>query len=174
MRMIESLLDPQALSRLPYVLRPPRSGDMGWVVHRHGALYAQEYGFDESFEALVAEIVADFMKTYDARRERCWIAERQGEVVGSVFLVRKTEDEAKLRLLYVEPSARGSGIGSRLVEECILSARQMGYKRLILWTNDILVAARRIYQAAGFVLVEEEPHHSFGRDLVGQNWQLEL
>ena len=158
----------------PYVLRPPQPGDIGWVVHRHGVLYAQEYGYDERFEALVAEIAARFVQHFDPKLERCWIAERDGEIVGSVLLVKDGDEIAKLRLLYVEPKARGLAIGRRLVDECIGFARRTGYRKITLWTNDVLVSARRIYQAAGFHLVREEPHHSFGRDLVGQYWELPL
>jgi GNAT superfamily N-acetyltransferase len=157
-----------------YVLRPHQAGDMGWIIHRHGVLYAEEYGLDERFEAMVARIAATFIENFDARRERCWIAERDGEVIGSVLLVKDSEKIAKLRLLYVEPQARALGIGSRLVTECIGFARRAGYHKITLWTNDVLVSARRIYQAAGFRLVQEEPHHSFGQDLVGQYWELAL
>jgi len=156
------------------LLRPHRPGDMGWVTHRHGVLYAQEYGWDESFEALVAEITAKFIQNFDPKRERCWIAEKDDEIVGSVFLVKYAEDVAKLRLLYVEPSARGLGIGARLVEECIRFARQTGYKTLTLWTQSNLDAARHIYKESGFRLVKEEPTHSFGHDLVSETWELEL
>ncbi|MDR7032710.1 bifunctional helix-turn-helix transcriptional regulator/GNAT family N-acetyltransferase [Mesorhizobium sp. BE184] len=176
MRTVERLLNPAEPGEPgePYVLRPLQVGDIGWITRRQGMLYAQEYGWDETYEALVAEILVQFVKSYDPEHERCWIAEREGEVVGSVFVVRKSETVAKLRLLYVEPSARGLGIGKRLVEECIAFARSKGYETLTLWTNDILVSARRIYQAAGFVLVDEEKHNSFGKDLVGQTWDLVL
>ncbi|MBW3670372.1 MAG: helix-turn-helix domain-containing GNAT family N-acetyltransferase [Acidobacteria bacterium] len=176
METIELLLGAQPQQKVPYILRPPHSGDMGWVVHRHGVLYNQEYGWDESFEAAAAEIVARFVRNFDSKRERCWIAERDGENVGSVFLVRHPEREgvARLRLLLVEPSARGLGIGVRLVRECSTFARQAGYRTITLWTNSVLHAARQIYEREGYRLVHENPHHSFGHDLVAQDWELEL
>ena len=157
-----------------WTLRGLQVGDIGWVAHRQGILYAQEYGWDGTFEALVAEIAAQFVKNFDPASENAWIAEIEGQIVGSVFLVKVSDQVAKLRLLYVEPRARGLGLGQGLTDACIAFARAKGYQTLTLWTNDILVAARHIYQAAGFVLVAEENHHSFGHDLVGQNWDLAL
>jgi DNA-binding MarR family transcriptional regulator/GNAT superfamily N-acetyltransferase len=174
MNTIEALLGDTEPTAAPFILRPPRPGDMGWITHRQGVLYHQEYGWDEQFEATVARIVADFVEHQDPARERCWIAEREGQVVGSIFCVRKSRKVAKLRLLYVEPAARGFGIGRRLVDECIAFARSAGYDTLTLWTNDVLHAARKIYRAAGFVLVAEEAHHSWGHDLTSQTWDLDL
>ena len=174
MRDVERLLGAAPEPKVPYLLRPHRPGDMGWVVHRHAALYAQEYGWDERFEALVAKIVAKFIDGFDPKRERCWIAERDGAIVGSAFLVKKSPTIAQLRMLYVEPDARGLGIGKRLVDECERFARDKGYKKIVLWTNSILHAARHIYEAAGYRLVAEEPHDSFGHRLVGQTWELKL
>ncbi|HEX8889557.1 MAG TPA: GNAT family N-acetyltransferase [Pyrinomonadaceae bacterium] len=160
--------------KLSYILRPPQPGDMGWVVQSNGSLYAQEYGWDETYEALVAQIVADFVKNYDPKRERCWIAEKDGEPVGSVFLVKKSEAVAKLRLLIVDPKARGLGIGKRLVDECTRFARAVGYQKITLWTNSILLAARNIYIEAGYELVKSETQHLFGKDSVGETWELKL
>ena len=174
-RDIESVLAPKQAPAAQYVLRQHRPGDMGWVVQRHGALYWQEYHYDECFEALVAEIVAEFIQNMDPKRERCWIAEKDGINVGSVFLVRKSGSIAKLRLLLVEPSARGLGIGKHLVEESVRFAREAGYKKIMLWTQNELTAARKIYQAAGFELVAEEKHDSWSRkNLVAETWELKL
>jgi DNA-binding MarR family transcriptional regulator/GNAT superfamily N-acetyltransferase len=173
MATIEGLLGETAAAPSA-MLREPRPGDMGWVVQRHGALYASEYGFDASFESLVAEIAAKFLSSFDASRERCWIAEIDGAPVGSVFLMRHSDDVAKLRLLLVDPAGRGQQLGQRLVGECIGFARACGYRRITLWTQSILLAARGIYQQAGFKLVATEPHRSFGQSLVGETWEMEL
>ena len=174
--------DPARRTREPYLLRPHRPGDIGWVIARHGALYAQEYRWDIGFEALVARIAAAFIERFDPVREACWIAERDGANVGCVFLVQARDEAtqavqdgvAQLRMLLVEPSARGLGLGRRLVQECERFARQAGYRRITLWTNANLLAARGIYAAAGYRLVATEPHHSFGHDLVGETWNLDL
>ena len=158
----------------PAILRDPRPGDMGYVVQSHGSLYASEYGFDATFEALVAEIVAKYLTSFDASRERCWIADIEGRPVGSVFLVRHNDDVAKLRLLLVDPAGRGQGIGQRFVAESVAFARACGYRRITLWTQSILVAARKIYQDAGFKLMASEPHRSFGQSLIGETWEREL
>jgi DNA-binding MarR family transcriptional regulator/GNAT superfamily N-acetyltransferase len=174
MAVIEGLLGACREPLSPAILREPRPGDMGWVVQSHGSLYAREYGFDSSFESLVAEISAKFLASFDASRERCWIAELDRTPVGSVFLVRHSDDVAKLRLLLVDPAGRGQGLGQRLVAECVAFARQCGYRKITLWTQSILVAARKIYQDTGFVLVATEPHRSFGQSLIGETWELEL
>ena len=156
------------------MLRDLRIGDVGWIIHRQADLYAREYGWDVTFEALLAEIGAEFIRKFDPSGERGWIAERDGAPVGAVLCVRAGARVAKLRLLHVEPQARGLGIGAALVDACIAFARDQGYSRLTLWTNDVLVAARRIYESRGFRLTSEEAHHSFGKDLVGQYWELDL
>jgi len=174
MRTIEELMGDPPPRRAPYILRPPRPGDIGWVIQRHGVLYAEDYGWGADFEALVADVAAEFLRTCDPARERCWIAEMDGQNVGCVFVVRKTDEIAKLRLLIVEPSVRGHGIGARLVDECLRFARQAGYRRMTLWTNSILLPARRIYEKAGFQLVASEPHDHFGKDLIGETWERDL
>jgi DNA-binding MarR family transcriptional regulator/GNAT superfamily N-acetyltransferase len=180
MGTIEELLGERAEPKTPYLLRRPyllrthQPGDIGWVIHRHGVLYAEEYGWDERFEALVARIAAEFIETFDPKRERCWIAERDGARVGSVMLVKKSDRVAKLRLLLVEPSARGLGIGGRLVEECVRFARQAGYRKITLWTQSILDAARATYRKNGFHVVKRERRASFGHKLVSETWELSL
>lgn len=156
------------------MLRSPEPGDLGWVIHRHGVLYAEEYRWNEQFEALVAQVVAEFITHFKPEQERCWIAEMNGEIVGSVFVVQASDTVAKLRLLLIEPKARGLGLGTRLVEECIRFARRRGYQKLVLWTNSVLAAARHIYEKTGFKLVAQEAHHSFGQDLIGETWELAL
>jgi DNA-binding MarR family transcriptional regulator/GNAT superfamily N-acetyltransferase len=174
MATIERLLDPSPADAVPFVVRPPEPGDYGWIVHRHGALYAREQRYTDEFEGLVAAIVGEFARSHDPSRERCWIAERHHEVVGSILCVRSSDEVAKLRLLLVEPSARGLGIGARLVDECVRFARARAYKTLTLWTQSDLHAARHLYQQAGFQCVASESHHSFGRDLIAETWTLPL
>ena len=174
MGTVQRLLGGAAEPKVPYILRPLQVGDIGWIVRRQGLLYAQEYGWDETYEALVAEILGAFVKIFNPKRERAWIAEREGEVVGSVFVVRKSDAVAKLRLLYVEPSARGLGIGSRLVEEVVRFSREAGYRRVELWTHPELKAARKIYKAVGFELVAEETHTLFGKPLLAETWAMSL
>lgn len=173
MKQIEDLVIPNS-TQTAYLIRYHQPGDIGWVIRQHGKLYHEEYNWDISFESLVAEIAGTFIKNYNPEKERCWIAESDGENIGSVFLVKDTENIAKLRMLIVTPEARGMGVGKRLVEECLRTARQVGYKKIRLWTVDILHAARKIYQDAGFKLIEEIPNHSFGHDLIDQTWELDI
>lgn len=170
----ESLEGPATTSERRVVIRPPRPGDLGWVVERHGTLYFEEYGWNAEFEALVAGIVARFAGRFDPQCERCWIAEVGGRNVGCIFLVRKSKSVARLRMLLVDPSARGLGVGGRLVDECLAFARAAGYRRVTLWTNSVLVAARCLYERAGFRLTSAEPFHGFGHDLVSETWDLDL
>ena len=164
----------EAIAESAFTLREHRAGDMGWIVSRQSALYAEEYGWTTEYEALAADIVAQFLKTYDPARERCWIAERNAAPVGAVMIVKHSDSVAKLRLLHVEEAARGLGIGKRLIGECVRFSRAAGYKKLTLWTQSNLLAARHLYKAAGFARVAEEPHHSFGKDLVAETWELAL
>jgi DNA-binding MarR family transcriptional regulator/GNAT superfamily N-acetyltransferase len=175
MQTIEGLLNGKEFKYSEaFFLRQHEPGDMGWIVHKHGILYAREYGWDERFEALVSQIAADFINNYNSNKERCWIAEINGEIVGSIMVVQYSEKVAKLRLLLVDPKARGLGLGSKLVEECIRFAKRKGYSKLVLWTNDVLKEARHIYKKAGFILVAEEKHYSFGHELTGETWELQL
>lgn len=171
---IEQALAPGGAARAPVVLRTHRAGDIGWIISRHGALYTDEFGWTADFEAMVADIAAQFLKTHDPACERCWIAEIDGQPAGTVTLVKGSKTVAKLRLLLVEPSARGAGVGKALVGECIRFARQAGYSSITLWTQSILLAARGIYKDAGFRLTDKEPHQSFGKDLIGETWTLDL
>ena len=174
MEVIENILENQPQKTMSYLLRSHEPGDIGWIIHRHGVVYSQEYGFDETFEALVAEILVQFIHQHDPKRERVWIAEQDGERVGSVMIVDAGEQAAQLRLLFVEPEARGKGIGKRLIDECIHFSRRLQYQKIKLWTQSNLLAARRLYAKAGFELVEESPHKSFGHDLVAEIWELQL
>jgi DNA-binding MarR family transcriptional regulator/GNAT superfamily N-acetyltransferase len=174
MSTIERLLNREAGGDTPYIIRPPRAGDFGWVIHRQGALYTSEYGWNEKFEGVVAQVVGDFVREFQPGRDCCWIAESDGEILGSIFIVRVDDAVAQLRLLYVEPRARGRGVGSRLVKECLRFAENAGYERVRLWTNDVLTSARRIYEAVGFRITATERHSQFGPSTVGETWELEL
>jgi DNA-binding MarR family transcriptional regulator/GNAT superfamily N-acetyltransferase len=174
MGVIEEVLGKETKTDAPVTLRPPEVGDYGWIIHRHGVLYAKEYGWNEDFEALVADITARFIQNFKPGRERCWVADKDGRIMGAVFVVEENQETAKLRMLFVEPDARGLGLGARLVDEVMKFTREAGYRRLTLWTNDNLTAARRVYEKAGFGLKREEPHESFGHKLIGQYWELVL
>jgi DNA-binding MarR family transcriptional regulator/ribosomal protein S18 acetylase RimI-like enzyme len=176
MTTVEELVDANAaaLASRSYILRPPKPGDYGWIVRRHAELYAQEYGWTEPFEGVCAQIVADFVNNHDPKRERCWIAEAGGENVGSIVLAKDSEKVARIRLLLVDPKARGLGLGARLTDECIRFARRRGYKKITLWTHSVLTAARHIYQKAGFTLTRSERHRSWGKPVVSEHWDLEL
>jgi DNA-binding MarR family transcriptional regulator/GNAT superfamily N-acetyltransferase len=171
---IRRLLGDKPEPKVPYMLRQHQPGDLAWIVHRQAILYVEEYGWDETYEGLAAEIVAQFVKNYDPKRERCWIAERDGAKVGGVLVATASEEVAKLRLLHVELEARGLGIGKQLVEECVRFSRQVGYQKITLWTQSILHAARHIYEQVGFRVVHEEQHHRFGKDLTAETWELNL
>jgi DNA-binding MarR family transcriptional regulator/GNAT superfamily N-acetyltransferase len=174
MRVIAGMLGEETEAAPAFILRSHRPGDMGWIASRHGVLYSEEYGLSEKMEAYVAEVVAKFLREFDPAREHCWIAEQDGAPIGSVFIVKESDTLAKLRLLIVEPKARGLGVGRRLVEECVRFARQAGYSEITLWTHSILTAARRIYDSVGFHIVETETHDEFGPELVGETWHLRL
>jgi DNA-binding MarR family transcriptional regulator/GNAT superfamily N-acetyltransferase len=174
MSQIQSALGDSPAASEPYIIRTHRIGDISWIAYRHAVLYSQEYGWNQGFERLVLEIVASFLKNYDSGTERCWVAERSGEILGCVFLVKRSKRIAQLRLLLVEPSARGLGIGKRLVEECIRFARETGYKKIVLWTHDNLTAARAIYQKAGFQLTATASHEDFGPRVTSETWELKL
>jgi len=173
MEEIRALLAPER-NQAPIILRPHQVGDMGWIVHRQAVLYAQEYEWNDEFEAMIAEICGKFITEFQPDKECCWIAERAGTILGSAFVVQQSDAVAKLRMVYVEPAARGTGLGRRLVEECIAFARTKGYRTLTLWTNGNLTAARKLYESLGFILIKAEPHRSFGHDLIGENWDLML
>jgi len=174
MGQIQCLLDGQESDAKPYLIRPHRPGDMGWIIQAHGRVYSEEYGWDDTFEAMVAKIAAEFIENFDSTSECCWIAEQAGQNIGSAMIVKENAETAKLRLVIVDPSARGLGVGLRLVEECINFSKRAGYSKMTLWTNDNLYAAIAVYKKLGFKLVGEEPHHSFGKDLIGQNWEMGL
>ena len=174
MQIIEGILGTESETMTSYLLRPHEPGDIGWVIHRHGVVYSEEYGFDETFEALVAEILVQFIRKHDPKRERIWIAEQDGQRIGSVMIVEAGDQVAQLRLLFVEPKARGKGIGKRLINECISFSRRNRYRKIKLWTQSNLLEARHLYAKAGFELVEESPHKSFGHDLIAEIWELSL